>query len=254
MTVKQTIAFHLQSNTRLWIVIGLVISLTAGLGCSLASRVVRPSVLAEVDLTPKASNTPRPTFTHTPLPPPIVLPTWTPTDTATPTATGTPTNTGTPTITPTPTNTPIPTNTFTPGPPTPTHTPTLTPVPIYDYLVEEVFSDFTSNHFLTGLVAVVNWQEIPIGGIKAVGVFSDGKTTYETDYSEWQFAGYSAPGYVQKTGSLKFEPPGSIQDGFWLIHLEDNNGSRLSEDVRITTDTNKKEWFFIKFKRREEKG
>jgi hypothetical protein len=101
---------------------------------------------------------------------------------------------------------------------------------------------------LTGYIAIVNGQEIPIGGIKAVGTFEPGGVRYESPLSKWFFEGYSAPGPVIKTSSVKFEPPGGIQDGVWFIHLEDEWGTRLSEDVTVTTSSNNPEWFFIKFK------
>jgi hypothetical protein len=106
----------------------------------------------------------------------------------------------------------------------------------------------TTNHFLSGYIAIVNHQEIPIGGLKAVGVFEPGGGHYETTLSKWFFEGYSAPGAVIKTGSVKFEPPGGIQPGSWLIHLENEWGQRFSEEVAIATNPDDKRWFFIKFK------
>ena len=198
--------------------------------------------------------------TATPLPPPIVLPS--PTATVTPEPT--PTNTAPafqPTVTPTqpppatqtPTPTPPPTATSSPIPtptlprPLPTPTATIPPPPKYSYVLSEIFTDQTSNHFLTGYIAIVNNQEVPIGGMKVIGRFQPGDIYYETALSNWFFEGYSAPGAVLKSGSVKFEP-GGIQKGTWSLHLANEQGDRFSDDVLIHTDPAHKEWFFIKFK------
>jgi hypothetical protein len=251
-----------------WVIVATLIFLISSLGCSWVNRMIRPEVRADSPteataeaLLSQATRTPQPTFTRTAIPMAASF-TPTPTDTATPTATatGTPTNTATPTdtptatITPTPTATGTPTNTPLPPPPTATPTVTLTPAPVYDYTVAEVFYNPTTNPFLLGFIAIVNYREIPIGGVKAVGRLEPGGYEYETELSKWDFEGYSAPNYELKTGSVKFEPPGPIQKGMWYIHLEDEGGTRLSEDVPIRTDPDIWEWFYIKFKRRQEKG
>jgi hypothetical protein len=152
-----------------------------------------------------------------------------------------------------PTATPWPTPAATPIPARPTATPLPTPTPVpaptpgYDYLVNEVYIDRTTVSFLTGYVAIVNAQEIPIGGVKAVGVFEPGGQRHESLLSQWFFDVATAPGAVARTGSVKFEP-GSIQPGTWFIHLENERGDRLSEDVAIHTDPDNPEWFYIKFK------
>lgn len=97
-------------------------------------------------------------------------------------------------------------------------------------------------------MAIVNAQEIPIGGMKVVGTFEPGGYHYETPLSKWFLEGYSAPGEVLKTGSVKFEPPGGMLKGTWLIHLENEWGERFSEDLAIATDPDNREWFFVKFK------
>ena len=51
----------------------------------------------------------------------------------------------------------------------------------------EVYKEGTTNHFLTGYVAIVNAQEIPIGGIKVVGVFEPGSQRHESPLSQWFF-------------------------------------------------------------------
>lgn len=234
------------------------------MGCSMNKRIIQTEVLAEgpqdeavaqaINLAtrtppPTFTNTPRPTFTHTPTPTPT--PTFTPTPTAT--FTPTPTVTPTPTNTPTPTDTPTVTPTNTPRPPTATPTVTLTPVPVYDYLVEEFYEDYTSNNFLTMYVAMVNKQEIPIGGLKLVGVFQPGGATHETELSKWHFEGYSvpSPGQVLKTGSVKFEPPGGFHDGKWIVHLQNEAGQRMSADFEFHTSADIPKWYFLKFKSRE---
>ena len=83
----------------------------------------------------------------------------------------------------------------------------------------EIYKDFTANSFLTSYVAIVNGQEIPIGGIKVVGRFKPGGDYHESPLSKWFLEGYSALGEVVKSGSVKFEPPGGILKGTWFIHL-----------------------------------
>ncbi|UCC87431.1 MAG: hypothetical protein JSV81_21660 [Anaerolineales bacterium] len=245
-----------------WVIAVVLMGLASSLGCSLAPLVrTEPLVLAAdspaaavVTSLPHPSTTPIayqfltpvPTLTPSATPPP----TDTPTPTSSPTHTSTPTGTPSPTATatPTPTQTPLPTRTFTPAPATPTPTPTWTPTPSYAYRAAELYTSHTSNQFLSGYVAIVNHQEIPIGGVKAVGSFEPGGAHFESRLSNWFFEGYSAPGPVLKTSSVKFEPPGGIQLGTWLIHLEDEGGMRLSEDVAVSTNPNQPEWFFIKFK------
>ncbi len=133
-------------------------------------------------------------------------------------------------------------------PPTQTPMPTITPTPKFAYNVVEVYSASTTNAFLIGYIMIVNADDIPIGGVKAVGNFDPGGAHHESPLSKWFFEGYSAPGPVLKTSSVKFEPPGSIQQGTWFIHLESEQGARLSEDVPFMTDPAKPEWFFIEFK------
>jgi hypothetical protein len=250
-------------TARRWVMIVALVGLVSSLGCSLTGRLIEPKVLAagldHAVAVSVATRTPWPTFTPTPSPTPTLSPSPTATPTFTPSATPTPTQTPPPTNTavpamvapaapPMPTPTPWPTNTPAPMPPTATPSPTLVPTPSYAYQAVETYTDFTSNTFLTGYIAIVNHQEIPIGGVKAVGSFEPGGAHYESSLSNWFFAGDSAPGVVVKSGSVKFEPPGGIQKGTWFIHLEDEGGSRLSEDVAISTDPGDLRWFFVKFK------
>ena len=259
------------SSGRWWIVLAVVILMLASLGCSLGQRLEllaraeAPGETAALGLA-QTTYTPAPTFTRTSLPPTSPTPTATwlpwPTPTATDTPIPTPTPTATATFAPPPSPTPQPTNAPFPARPTATAAPVAvapaaaspatpipapTPTPGYDYLVGEVYLDHTTVPFLTGYIAIVNAQEIPIGGVKAVGVFEPGGQRHESPLSQWFFDVATAPGAVAKTGSVKFEP-GGIQAGTWFIHLEDEGGTRLSEDVAINTDPEVPQWFYIKFK------
>ena len=253
-------------SSRNWVIVATIILLISSMGCSLApvaglaSQFVEPRALAagpQEGAGPPplqvATRTPWPTFTPTAEPSPTPTPTSTasatptPTDTAVPTSTPAPTATASATATSLPAATPPPTRAVAPVPPTATPMPTLTPTPSFAYRVVEEYEDRTSNPFLTGYVAIVNHQEIPIGGVKAVGIFEPGGYRYESPLSKWFFEGYSAPGDVVKTSSVKFEP-GGIINGTWFIHLEDEWGTRLSEDVPITTDPDNPTWFYVKFR------
>jgi hypothetical protein len=261
--------------TRRWVILVVLVCLLSSLGCSLSpqrglARLKRlvgrlePVVLADRPRDPiLATHTPWPTFTPTALPSPTPEPTFTPSatpvpaDTLVPSSTPLPTDiplpaptaTPSPTSPPSPTATPWPLPTVAPARPPATATPAPTPVPTpsYDYLVNEVYIDHTTVPFLTGYIAIVNAQEIPIGGVKAVGVFEPGGQRYESQLSPWFFDVATAPGAVAKIGSVKFEP-GGIQPGTWTIHLENEQGDRLSEDLGINTDPEDPQWFYIKFK------
>jgi hypothetical protein len=254
------------SPGRALILLALVGLLITSLGCALGERLgfLARAVAGGSHQTAVARNlvtyTPAPTFTPTPLPLPSPTPTATfipwPTPTATQTSIPTPSPPATPTFallpsaTPRPTDTPLPARppaTVAPSPATPTPAPT--PAPSYDYLVSEVYIDRTTVPFLTGYIAIVNAQEIPIGGVKVVGVFEPGGQRHESPLSKWFFDVATAPGAVAKSGSVKFEP-GGIQAGTWFIHLENEQGVRLSEDLAINTDPANPEWFYVKFKQR----
>jgi hypothetical protein len=183
----------------------------------------------------------------------ITLPTVMPTPTGTPTPL--PTDTPLPTETPLPTDTPLPTHTPLPVllaqiSPVATPAPIPTLAPQYDFLLGEFFNSPTSNNFLLIYVAIVDPQEIPIGDMKVVGTRLDHNLTYESPLSTWHYEGYSAPGEVVKSGNVKFEPPGGIETTDWVLHLEDNHGQRLSEDVPFRVDAGNKQWYFIKFRRK----
>lgn len=203
--------------------------------------------------------TPTPTRTRMPTWTPTATGTATPTPTATPTVTPTPTQTATPTETATPTATPLPTETPSPTvpptlppppPPTETPLPTATPLPEYDYLLGEFFNSPTTNSFIVVYVAVVDPNEIPIGGMKIVGTRLDHNLTYESPLSTWHYEGYNAPGQVVKSGNVKFEPPGGIENTSWRLYLADANGTRMSDEVQFDTNESDKQWYFIKFRRK----
>ncbi len=200
-----------------------------------------------------------PTFTPSPTNTPTPTSTATPTNTSTPTPTATPTNTPLPT--PLPTNTPLPTATpsATPKPtyivrsvlPTPTpNIPTPTPKPQYDFMLGEFYNSPTTNHFMVMYVAIVDVKDVPIGGMKVVGVRKDFNLTYDSPLSTWYFEGYNAPGQVRKSGNVKFEPPSGLETTSWLVHLEDAHGNRMSDDVPFNTDQDNKQWYFLMFKRK----
>lgn len=207
--------------------------------------------LSEPTVTPAATH--MPTFTATPTPTETSTPTATPTNTPTPTETPIPTATPVPTHTPLPTETPIPTNTPTATPippPTVTPLPTNTPLPEYDFTVAEFFNSPTTNSFLVVYVAVVDPNDIPIGEMKIVGTRQDHNLTYESPLTTWHYEGYNAPGEVIKSGNIKFEPPGGIETTTWVLHLEDANGNRQSDDIYFDVDQNDKQWYFIKLRRK----
>jgi len=120
----------------------------------------------------------------------------------------------------------------------------------YDFMLAEFFNSPTTNAILVIYVAIVDPNEIPIGDIKVVGARLDHNLTYESPLSTWHYEGYNAPGEVIKSGNVKFEPPSGMETTNWVLHLEDPNGRRLSEDVPFNTDANNKQWYFIKFKRK----
>jgi len=204
--------------------------------------------VSEPTVTP--TRTRLPTMTTTPTATATPTPTATPTNTATPTITPTPTDTATPTMTPLPTDTPIPPTKTPLPPPTTTPTATFTPVPEYDYLLAEFFNSPTTNSFIVVYVAVVDPNEIPIGGMKIVGTRLDHNLTYESLLTTWHYEGYNAPAHVMKSGNVKFEPPGGIENTSWRLYLADANGSRMSDDVQFDTDQNDKQWYFVKFRRK----
>lgn len=117
-------------------------------------------------------------------------------------------------------------------------------------MLAEFYNSPTTNSFLMIYVAIVDPAEIPIGGLKVVGTRRDHNLTYESPLSTWYYEGYNAPGEVIKSGNVKFEPPGRIEDTAWVIHLEDAWGQRLSVDVPFDTTQANKQWYFIKFRRK----
>jgi hypothetical protein len=99
-------------------------------------------------------------------------------------------------------------------------------------------------------VAIVDANDIPIGDLKIVGTRLDHNLTYESPLSKWHFEGYNAPAHVIKSGNVKFEPPGGIEATKWIIHLENAQGQRLSDDIPFETNPNDKQWYFVKLRRK----
>jgi hypothetical protein len=128
--------------------------------------------------------------------------------------------------------------------------PTATPLPEYDFMLAEFFNSPTTNSFLVIYVAIVDIQDIPIGGMKIVGTREDHDLTYESPLSTWHYEGYNAPGQVIKTGNVKFEPPGGIETTGWRLYLADAHGQRMSEDIPFAVDQENRQWYFIKFRRK----
>ena len=203
-----------------------------------------------------SGSSPSPTRTRMPTWTPTATSTLTPTPTETATATptpspsATPTETVTPSATPLPTDTPLPpTNTPVP-PPSATPLPTATPLPEYDFLLGEFYNSPTTNAFMVIYVAAVDPNEIPIGGLKVIGTRLDHNLTYESPLSTWYYEGYNAPGQAVKSGNVKFEPPGGIENTSWRLYLADADGRRLSDEVQFDTNQDDKQWYFIKFRRK----
>ena len=117
-------------------------------------------------------------------------------------------------------------------------------------MLAEFFNSPTTNPFLVMYVAIVDPKEIPIGDLKIVGTRLDHNLTYESPLSTWHYEGYSAPGQVVKSGNLKFEPPGGIENTSWVIHLADAQGNRLSADIPFETTSADRQWYFIKLRRK----
>ena len=218
---------------------------------------ILPSPIPTATVTP--TTVPSPTFTPLPTqlpvtaavaavnPAPGAIPVVYPTSGAIPVANST--FRAIPVIYPTPGSLPPPTATLAPSPAI-SPTATLTPLPEYDFMLAEFFNSPTTNSFLLIYVAIVDPKEIPIGDIKIVGTRPDHNLTYESPLSTWYFEGYNAPGEVIKSGNVKFEPPGGIETTSWVLHLEDVQGIRQSDDVSFEVDANNKQWYFIKFRRR----
>ncbi len=117
-------------------------------------------------------------------------------------------------------------------------------------MLAEFFNSPTTNSFLVMYVAVVDPNDTPIGGMKIVGTRLDHNLTYESPLTTWHFEGYNAPGEVVKSGNVKFEPPGGIETTNWILHLEDANGHRQSNDIPFNTDQNSRQWYFVRFQRK----
>jgi hypothetical protein len=216
------------------------------LGCSLArpilERVRSSDALASLNTDSEEAEsarqrrpTPRPTFTPTP--------NYTPT----------PTNTATPTITPIPTETltPVPTNTRPPPPPSATFTPAPTPTPDFPFkVVEQGNREFqhTTYHIITIYVALIDANNVPIGGLKMVGDHVPSGRHAESALSDWSWSVTNCLScdYI-KQGNLKFEP-GPFEDGTWEIYVADSGGTQLSQKIPLSFSSSPDTWvwdFFI---------
>lgn len=228
------------------------------LSCSLARPIIERirssealvrlgSDSSQAEATRRRQPTPRPTFTPTP------NYTATPTNTATPTITPIPTETPTPvatntpvaTDTPAPTDTPVPTNTSPPPPPTATFTPAPTPTPDFPFrLVEQGNREFqkTNYHLITIYAAIVDPNNVPIGGLKLVGDHTPSGRHVESPQSDWRWSVANCLGcsYI-KQGNLKFEP-GPFEDGTWNIYVADSNGTQLSPKISLSYSSNSDQW------------
>ncbi|MBN1991898.1 MAG: hypothetical protein JW953_04295 [Anaerolineae bacterium] len=238
------------------------ISLNCSLAQSVLDRVKTSGPVAKLsadqeDETTRRRPTLRPTFTPTPYYTETPTSTPTPTITPIPTDTYTPVPTDTPTITPTPlpTDTPVPTNTSPPPPPTDTPAPVPTPTPDWPFRVIERGDraiQGTTYHVITILVAVIDGNNTPIGGIKMVGDHVPSGAHKESPLSDWSYSKANCLdcSYI-KQGNLQFEP-GVFEDGTWNVYLADNNGSPLSEVIPLSyaADPNQWVWDFIIFQKK----
>jgi hypothetical protein len=226
-----------------------VLSILLLTGCTLASpfnqfveNAPQSTLVAEVSFTP------RPTFT------PTQPATATPTETATPTLTPVPTATPTPplpTNTPTsaPTDTPTATATNTaapPPPPTNTPLPTDTPAPTWEYQLAENYTSPTEANILSIMVAIQTHNGDFVPGLRLVGIDPEGVVT-KSEPSAGEVIGYTPPGEVVKSGNTKFEPISNYVQGTWLFHLENGEGTQISETFPVSMDVENRVWYFFRF-------
>lgn len=253
----------LGTSRRLLVVLVLfaLLSLNCSVAYSLVDKVrseeAEAGLLAEADQDQSTRRRPTPRPTFTPTPSYTDTPTMTPTPTITPIPTETPTPP--PTNTPLPTNTPAPTDTPTPAPtpkpqpppePTATFTPAPTPTPDYPFrMVEQGNRMFqkTNHHTIIIFVAIVDPNNIPIGGMRVAGDWSgealpSGKTHAESPSSTWDWSAANCLGcdYI-KQGNVKFEP-GPYANGTWEVYLIDSNGTQLSEKIPLSYSSNPEDW------------
>ncbi|HEX9925108.1 MAG TPA: hypothetical protein VGD99_20800 [Anaerolineae bacterium] len=230
------------------VIVGVLFGLVTVSGCTLASPFDQ-LLASAIELTPMiATNTPRPTFTLTPLATP------TPTKTATPTITPIPTETLTPlppTSTPTspPTETPTITPTSPPPPPTNTPGPTDTPAPSWEFQLAELFSAPTNANILSIITAVQTSSGGWIPGLRVVGVDPNGLVTKSEPSADHMTGNTPADAEVVKSGNTKFEPqPVAVYiTGTWTFHLETIDGRQVSPDFSVTMDEANREWYFFRF-------
>lgn len=230
----------------------LILFAFISLGCGLVDRIRSSEAVARLtsgsnqEEATRRRPTPRPTFTPTPAytatpthtPTPTITPI--PTETPTPVATDTPVSTDTPTPEP-PTNTPRPvppTATFTPGPPTDT------PMPEYPFVIAEQGNrEFqkTNYHGILIIVAAIDQNGTPVGGLKLVGDSTTGLHV-ESPPTDWSYSAANCLNcnYV-KQGNVKFEP-GQFIDGTWNIYLADSGGAQLSPTIPLSYSSDPQQW------------
>lgn len=199
--------------------------------------------------TPRPTFTPTPDWTATPTVTLTPMPTATPTNTPFPTDTPIPTDTPTPvpTDTPLPTETPPPTNTPKPVPPTATFTPAPPPTPSYPFKIAEgPLWVPTTNSWLVIYFALVDANNVPIGGLKVVGDHTNGihKVSAESCYQYCESNGYSG---TVKQGNVKFEAP--LESGTWNLYVVDGGGAQVSDVIPMTIDVNNPGWAFMILRR-----
>ena len=231
---------------RRWIVLCLIV--LAAVACNGPSLPILTK--AEPTATPRATRTPRPTFT------PVLADTDTP---AGPTAanTGAPTTVAQapatsapvpdePTNTPAPkppTNTPAPrppTNTPRPAPPTntpqppapPANTP-VPPAPQLQFTAGVGDTSFSNNCSLTAINGqIVNKAGDPIGGFK-FHVSADGWKGADSNASSNGWSNANAPTKYNADVILDSRAP---KPGKWYVTLVDDEGNALSNTLTVYTD------------------
>jgi hypothetical protein len=142
----------------------------------------------------------------------------------------------------------------TPAPPTNTPPPAPTPTPDYPFTIgEQGNREFqkTNNPVITVYVAIVDPNNIPIGGMKVIGDHSSGLhvESLQSDWS-WSAVNCLSCSYI-KQGNVKFEP-GAFIDGTWNIYLTDGGGAQVSPVVPLSYSADPATWVwdFIIFKKK----
>jgi len=96
------------------------------------------------------------------------------------------------------------------------------------------------------MVAIQNPDGGWIPGIRLVGLDPNGVLT-KSEPSADQQTGYTPPGEVVKSGNTKFEPLSNYVSGTWLFHLENGEGTQVSEAIPVAMDAENRVWYFFRF-------